>query len=243
MKINDLKSELKNGVLRKTKYKLELYVPGEDSRSLQILCQGVSFPQRVITPVKLFHKGRPFLVRSEMEFGGSVRVRFLENSNMDVRRMMDFWMKNVDDSNITPSEDQSGIQQLSTAVTKEINSAVNLVNNIKSMKKLKDSQSQMLDFLTNSQDANGFPNYQTNMRLWQLDHNGKEVYGYEYQNAFIQGIHEGDFQQGAINEIQSIAVDIAYSEAIPLQSRTSGTVGKIVGTEITDTFQRTKKLF
>jgi hypothetical protein len=79
MKIKDLKKELKGNVLRRNKYLLELYVPGEESRPLQILCQSVNLPVRSIDVVTIHHKGRPFLMRGETNFGNNISLTFLEN--------------------------------------------------------------------------------------------------------------------------------------------------------------------
>lgn len=243
MKIKDLKQQFKDGVLTKSKYMIELYVPGEDSRDLQILCQAQTMPERTIETVQLYHKGRPFIVRGETKFGTSINLTFLEDSFMDVRRMMDFWLKQVDDPELYQKpEEAKGEKTLSGMLNKakkEINSQVSLVNDIKNVQK---DFGQAFDFLSNSPSQNQFPPYQTTMRIWQLNGRGSKVYGYELQNAFIAGVQSTDFGSDS-KEMQTITITIQYSEVLPLQNKTLSDVGKVLGSDTVETFQRVKKLF
>lgn len=237
MSINKLRKELKGNVLRKSKFLLELYVPGEDSVQLPILQQSVSLPQRTISSVKVWHKGRPFNLRGETQFGDNVTITFLETQAADIRRMMDLWMKAIDDSgSVFESQEKPGIQGQIQKASKEVNSQISQVNNIKSMKK---DLNQLIDFASNSKTLNQFPQYQVHTRIWQLDGSGNKVYGYELQNSFLTGISDGDFQQSE-NSAQTVSITLTYSEVIHLQGKVLSTVGKLFGDDVSDTIQRVK---
>lgn len=133
MSVRELRQRMNGGAPRVSKYRLELYIPGEDTRHLSILCQTATFPTRSITPVQLFHKGRPFLLRGEMDFGNSVDLTFLEDQNSSVRRVFDYWLKLVDDPNLNSTE-LGEFQTFVNDVAREVNSVVSLVNTVKSIK-------------------------------------------------------------------------------------------------------------
>lgn len=239
--ISNLRKELRRGVLKKNKFKIEIYVPGEDSRSLDLLCQEVDFPQKNISPSKLFRKGRPVFLRGETEFGNSQQLTFLEDSEQSIRRIFEFWYKQVDnpesvgDGNI----DTGVVGGLLNAAGQNINSQISVVNNVKNIVASRDL-GQAYDFLTGN---SGQPQYMTNVRIWQLDGSGDEVYGYELQNQFVSQIGEGKFSQGQSSEAQMTSVTLTFSESIPLQKKPLSNLSKITGTETTDTLSRIKNLF
>lgn len=227
MSIKALKKEAKKGVLKKSKYRLELFVPGQDSSSLSVMCQSVSFPARNITPVKIHHKGRPLLLRSETEFGDSIDVTFLDNGRSEIRRIMDFWLNEVDNPNLNstiPASDDpmSGIN----SIKDEIKAGIGLFNDIKNAVK---NPRQIFDLIGQT-DQFKFPQYQTAVRIWQLDGQERPVYGYELQNAFIQGIAASEFS-ASDNELQNITITLAYSEVQPLKSSVVSTIDKVLGTD------------
>lgn len=222
---SDLKKALRvdrGQPLRKSKYRLDLYIPGEDTRMLRILCQSVKFPNRSMTPVKVFHKGRPYLMRSETEFGDSIDISFLEDSQSDIRRMLDQWFLSVDDPSIIggfglPYED------VFSGVANAVKSVRGVFNDVRSAIGNRDAN-QILS-MAGMGNQNAFPGYQLNARIWQLDGQGNQIYGYELQNQFIQGISETDFSQNS-TDVQEVTMTLQYQESVPLSSETLGILAK-----------------
>lgn len=244
MSIKRLKKELKGSVLKKNRFLIELYVPGEDSSGLQVLCQDVAMPQRTIDTTTIHHKGRPFTLRGETNFGGSISLVFLENQTSDIRRMMDFWLVRVDNPELhkigQEEKEAGGLAGLVQRGTKEISQQVSQVKDIKSIYK---DFNQIMDFQSNSSAINQYPEYQTNVRIWQLNGSDKKVYGYELQNQFITGVQDGDFSQTSKNETQLVTISLSYSEITPLQGSQLSTVGRILGQDAQGAIQRTSSLF
>lgn len=253
MSINALKKEFNKGYLRKTKFLLELYVPDEDSRSLQVLCQKVSTPQRSIQAVKLFHKGRPFFIRGETEFGGSVELSFLENSFGDVRRIFENWLTQVDNPELAgkvKKKKKTSLKQSLKNEAKELkNVAKNVkgqVNNLKNIKSIGDGKNQLstlLDFGGSMGSNSGVPEYQTNVRIWQLNHKNDFVYGYELQGQFITGISSSTFDATGKSEQQTIDVTLAFSEVLPVDSPTEGLLSRVIGADMQKTITNVKRDF
>lgn len=236
LRLRDLKKELRKGLVKKSNYLIELYVPGEDSRPLPIMCQSVGLPQRTNSVVKVWHKGRYVTLRGETEFGDSVTLSFQENSQNNIRRIFDFWFKKIDDPDLHQMKQTDGLSGLVSQAQTEIKAQTGLIKDVKNMVNQGDLN-QLIDFL--SQD---YPRYQTNVRIWQLDSQGNKIYGYELQNCFLSSLTDGDFSQNQ-NELQTFNAVLTYSEINPLQSGGLSVLSKLGGDELGDTIQSVKTTF
>ena len=100
LSITSLKKHLGPGLgLRKNKFILEMPVPGMEGEMMSILCQSAGLPERNISTVDLWHKGRKYQVRGETDFIGEYEISIVDDSNMKLRNMFDQWLKVIDDTN------------------------------------------------------------------------------------------------------------------------------------------------
>lgn len=97
--ISELKKHLGPGFgLRKNRYMLELPVPGVPGETLNILCQSAGLPERRINTTELWHKGRRYTVRGETDFISEYEISIVDDSNMEIRKMFDDWLKMIDNT-------------------------------------------------------------------------------------------------------------------------------------------------
>lgn len=119
--IRDLKAKLGEGMgLRTNKYILELDPPRNlndnifrdrehniagtnninkfiDGRTLNILCNSISFPKRGIGVVSMFRFGRKYNLRSESNFDGTFSLRFVDDSSFSLYKFFHAWINSIDD--------------------------------------------------------------------------------------------------------------------------------------------------
>jgi hypothetical protein len=220
--ISDLKKHLGPGLgLRKNKYLLEIPVPGIEGAKINVLCQSAGLPERNISTTTIFHKGRKYNIRAETDYIGTYEVSIKEDSNMNVRKLFDKWIKVVDDSKpggtrggFSGASYEEGIGEV-LDVAKSDGNAANQIKN-----SLENPSDAIGGFFLGALDVGGattFAKYQTDINVWQLNSNNLKIYGYKLQNAFPSSIGIvtlGDSEENALSEF---SVNFTFSEFIPLK--------------------------
>ena len=270
--ISNLKKHLGPGLgLRKNRYLLELPVPTVEGETINILCQSAGLPERSVRTTDMWHKGRRYQVRGEMDFGGEYEVSIIDDSEMRIRKMFDSWMKSIDNTRpdknssllassfemdggsklggLTDKLGISGIVKGVNAVMSEVNEAVKLGNQIKNTLK---NPRQLIDFaigiFDNNQNLSG-PGYQVDVNIWQMnrqdsggDHDSAKVYGYKLQNAFPKSIGIVTLDDESANSMSEFSVTLGFSEFIPIYGGNEDIGRAIFGDLNVDTFNGLKKL-
>ena len=211
----DLKAELNTGIgARTNKYVLELEVPISGSpsiKSLNILCQSVSFPQRSMTSASVWRFGRKYNLRGETNFGDTCTIEFVDDSLLSVRRSLDRWFIDIDDSKLQ-DEGLTGLYRAPLEKLKGVGLSGREMN-------------AKMDWAGSSRSYNtGFskeyntstPGYQTDIRVFQLDQVGNKISGYLMQNAFISEISQIEYRDDKENELTKFTAGITFSEFLPL---------------------------
>lgn len=216
--INDLKNKL-NGGLRKNKYMIELPWSGVDSEKFNILCTSASFPQRTIQTTTISRHGRRYNIKAETDYGAEYEVTILDDNNLYFRRFFDNWMQKIDDSGANAggffgidSEDSSFRQILDTV--DDVTDVLDTVSTIAS-----DPSSfwnKVTSGLTDGTSSYALASYQTEINIWQLDHNGNKVYGYKLQNAFPSALGIVTYDDSEQNSLVTYNVTFTYSEFMPI---------------------------
>jgi hypothetical protein len=245
--ISDLKKHLGPGLgLRKNKYLIEIPIPGIEGRTLNILCQSAGLPERNITTQTIFKYGRKYTVRGETDYIGNYEVSILDDSNMNVRKVFDKWLKKVDDSKpqnmgILGGSYETGVGD----VLDTIKSGVQLANTIKNAV---ENPSSSIDFFLGFIDtgnAVSAASYQTDINIWQLSSDSQKVYGYKLQNAFPSQVGIVTLEDGEENTLSQFSVSFAFSEFITLENRnpTSRLVDALIGDTSVDILNGIESLF
>lgn len=242
--INDLKKHLGPGMgLRKNRYLIEIPVPSVSGEVLNVLCQSAGLPERDITTVDVWHKGRRYTMRGETDFRGEFEVSIVDDSEMRIRKLFDEWMRQID--NTRPDKNASllgaSFEAISPDLLNEVQAGVSLANNIKNTltnpQRIADYAIGVLD----PNSAGAAELYQTDINIWQMDRPGtddsvdsQKVYGYKLQNAFpkqIGIVTLGDDETDALSEF---SVTFAFSEFIPLQGIKKDLIKSVVGAQAFD---------
>lgn len=115
--INDIKAQYKKGGLFPHKYEV-LITPPENlfdtdfSKKLRILAKSASIPKKEIKTTSINLKGRPVVLRSQLDFGESASISVYEDSEMNVRKTLDKWIDlcdSLEDENIKENYYQGSI--------------------------------------------------------------------------------------------------------------------------------------
>jgi len=220
--INELKKQLGTGLgLRNNKYLLEIPVPGIDASKLNVLVKSAGLPERAIATTDIFHKGRKYTIRAETDYKGTYEVTIIDDSDMNIRKKFDEWMKDIDDSvppnngNFLGTSYESGINKAIDA----IHSGINIANKLKST--LNDPLNALSNFAVGAIDpslASASAKYQTDINIWQLSNTGSKVYGYKLQNAFPTSLGAVTLDDSSSNELTEFTVTFSFSEFVPLES-------------------------
>lgn len=214
--ISDLKKQLGPGLgLRKSKYLLEIPVPGQNGKKLNVLCRSTSFPERNIGTVDVYNKGRKYKVRAETIFPGTYTISIVDDSKMALRELFDGWLSLVDQ---TKPRNNGVLGQLfpeAKGVMETVSGIIKVANTLKTSFETDGGMSFLLNAFTPSSRA---PIYQTDINIWQLDQTGKKVYGYKLQNAFPVGLGVVELDDSDETTLSEFSVDFAYSEHTPLKS-------------------------
>jgi len=218
--VQDLSKYLGPGLgLRKSKYLLEIPMPGIEGAKINVLARSAGFPERNITTSSLYHKGRKYNVRGETDYGSTYEVSIVDDSNMDIRRKFDEWLRIVDDSKPQNAGLFSGASyEASTGAALDmLKSGLGVANQIK--RTLKNPVQDLGNFFMGSVDpalASPTAKYQTDINVWQLAGNGQTVYGYKLQNVFPSQIGIVTLDDGNINTLSEFNITFTFSEFIPL---------------------------
>ena len=216
--ITDLKKHLGPGLgLRKNKYLLEIPVPGIEGAKINVLCRSAGLPERSIKTAQMFHKGRVYNVRGETDYGNMYEVSMLDDSEMNIRKTIDKWMKKIDNSKNVGglASYESGLSDILNVVKSGIGLA-NQINNI-----IENPKEMIGGFFLGAVDpsqGSAQAKYQTDINVWQLTSGGQKVYGYKLQNAFPQQLGVVTLDDGDENTLSEFSVTFAFSEFVPLEN-------------------------
>ena len=247
--ISDLKKQLGPGLgLRKNRYLLEIPVPGIEGAKINVLCRSAGLPERNISTTTLYHKGRRYNVRGETDYVGTYEVSIVDDSNMNIRRTFDKWLKKVD--NTKPQNNGifsgSSYEEGVGAVLDAVKSGVEIANQVKnSIENPNDAIGGFFFGSIDSGQATSIAKYQTDINVWQLTASGEKVYGYKLQNAFPQSIGIVTLDDGDENTLSEFSVIFAFSEFIPLQGISTGEsiVGTLAGDDLGEVYDGVESLF
>jgi len=219
--IESLKKHLGPGLgLRKNKYLLEIPVPGIEGEKINVLCRSAGLPERNISGTDVYFKGRKYRIRGETDYIGTYEVSILDDSQMNIRKTFDKWLKNVDDSKdknngiFSGGSYESGVG----AVLSNIKSGIAVANQVKNF--LDDPGGAIGEFFLGSIDAGQntpIAKYQTDINVWQLSGDNKKIYGYKLQNAFPSSIGIVTLDDGDANTLSEFSVVFSFSEFLPLE--------------------------
>ena len=187
--IQDLKKNLGDSLgARKNKYLIEIPFPDTSGfgRIVNILCMSTALPERNNSSTSIYMTGRKYNLRGETEYPGTYDISMTDTSDMKLRKDFDAWLNSVDNTNILSSEYVSGEGQPLIKTLSDFS-----INNIEN-------------------------NYQTDIKIWQLDTNGYPQYGYLLQNAFPTSLGAVELADDAADSLLDFSVTITYSEMIPL---------------------------
>lgn len=187
--------------VRKNRYLIEVSNPLVDDEKLNILCRSASFPERNISTTDVWHKGRRYTVRGEVDYGGEFEIVVVDDSNMSLRKLFDNWLKIIDDSN--PG---SVGNLLSGYISGQASSVINRAKKV-------------LGVFGASSAL-----YQTDINVWQMARPGvqegvdkQKVYGYKLENAFPKAVSSISLEDSEENTLSEFSVTFAFSEFTPLQ--------------------------
>lgn len=226
--IKDLKKELGPGLgLRKSKYLLEIPVPGSSGKKLNVLCRSTSLPERTISTTPVFHLGRKYNMRAETTFAGLYSISVVDDSDMSLRELFDNWLSLVDQ---TKPKGDGILGKLGEGVGDLLETVDGLIKAANTLKTSFETDGGA-SFLLNAFDGNsGQPIYQTDINIWQLSNTGEKVYGYKLQNAFPTTIGTVELDDSDENTLSEFSIDFTYSEFIPIKNDNSSLINGALGT-------------
>ena len=212
--ISDLKKAMGPGLgLRKSKYLIEIPIPGADGRTLNMLIRSAGLPERNINTVSTYYKGRKYNMRAETDYPGTFEISIVDDSTMSIRKVFDKWMNQVDNS----KPKNSGI--LGSSFEKIFDEVVAIGSAVTEIKNaINNPVGFFLGFLDPGNPKSPVP-YQTDINIWQLSQNKERVYGYKLQNAFPSQVGIVTLDDGEENTMSEFSVTLTYSEFIPLEDK------------------------
>lgn len=95
--IADIKKQYYNGALYTSRYKLIITPPlivntNNITEKLTVLAKTASLPEHKIGSEEIKLKGRPVLMKKQLEFGSTYSVSVYEESSMKIRKILDRWV-------------------------------------------------------------------------------------------------------------------------------------------------------
>lgn len=244
--IRELKQNLGPGLgLRKNRYMIEIPVPGIDGKTLNILCQSAGLPERDITVTTVWHQGRQYNVRGETNYKGEYEINIVDDSDMQIRKLFDTWLKQVDNSK--PKVEGILGNALKDAgmggLVGNIKSAVKIANDVKNLVK---NPKQIMNWFINTlsgTNSGSMPRYQTDINIWQLGPGNEKVYGYTLQNAFPKNIGIVTLEDSNENMLSQFSVMFAFSEFEPITGIKSNLKTTLLGEDVVETIGGVEALF
>lgn len=111
--LKDLKNQFITSPLQTNKYRLIITPPAKFnelllSYKLAVLSKSFAMPKREVKTKKISFHGRPVYVRSQLEFQESLTVSVYDDSNMNLRKILERWLSSVDDINNSEKEYKGG---------------------------------------------------------------------------------------------------------------------------------------
>jgi hypothetical protein len=224
--ITDLKKHLGPGLgLRKNKYLLELPIPGIAGGAMtNILCRSTGLPERNMATGEVWHKGRNYKVRGETDFIGTFEISVVDDSNMELRRMFDRWMRLVDNSKpvntgILGGSYEQGIGDALSAIRSGVGVFNDITQAINDGERAVDYAIGLVDEGLAFADAK----YQKDINVWQLGGKGTaddadKIYGYKLQNAFPSSVGIVTLEDGEENTLSEFSITFTFSEFEPLEA-------------------------
>lgn len=249
--INELKKHLGPGLgLRKNRYMIEIPVPTVNGETINMLCQSAGLPERNISTVDLFHKGRRYTIRGEMDFIGEYEVSIIDDDQMRIRKLFDTWMKQID--NTRPDKNSSllgaSFEDISPGLLDEATAGLRLANQVKNTI---ENPRQAIDFTIGVMDKNAQLStaiYQTDINIWQMDRpsssspDKQKIYGYKLQNAFPKSVGIVTLEDEEENTLSQFSVTFAFSEFIPLYGSKEDIARGVFGDQVGDIASGTESL-
>lgn len=239
--ITDLKKQLGPGLgLRKNKYLLEIPIPGIEGAKINVLARSAGLPERTIKTTQMFHKGRVYNVRGETDYGNTYEVSILDDSAMNIRKKLDTWMKQIDNS-----KKPGGLSSYETGlsdVLSVIKSGIQLGNQIKNI--IENPKEMIGGFFLGAIDPGqgaSVAKYQTDINVWQLTSGGQKVYGYKLQNAFPQQVGIVTLDDGDQDTLSEFSITFAFSEFLPLS--TNSILQQALGDDVNEILDGVESLF
>lgn len=242
--IRDLKKHLGPGLgLRKNRYLIEIPVPGIEGKTLNILCRSAGLPERNISTVSVWHMGRKFNIRGETDFIGEYEISILDDSDMQIRKLFDTWLKQIDDSK--PKNQGilgASFEQGAKGFLSNVKSAVKIANDVKNLVK---NPRQIMNWFvgTLNGDNGSAPVYQTDINIWQLGASDNKIYGYKLQNAFPKSVGIVTLEDDNENTLSEFSVVFSFSEFEPLEGLKSSLTSALLGDDIIDIKHGVEALF
>jgi len=250
--ISELKKHLGPGLgLRKNKYLIEIPIPGVQGQSMNILCRSAGLPERDVSIVSTFHKGRKYNMRGEINFPGTYEISILDDSSMQIRKAFDAWLKKVDNTKpvsagVVGSSFENTIADVTGIdnILGEVKEGITAVNNIKTSLETDVGLGFFMGFL-DSGNANSGAQYQTDVNIWQLSADNKKVYGYKLQNCFPSSLGIVTLDDGDENTLSEFNITFTYSEFVPLENKgiTETITGGLLGDDMNDIIDGVENLF
>lgn len=243
--IRDLKHHLGSGLgLRKNRFMIELPVPNVNGQTLNILCKNASFPERTIMSQVIWHKGREYGVRGETNYGSEFELTFLDNDKMDIRRLFDTWLTQVDNTN-PPSTGILGasFENVAPGLLNTLSEGVEAINMVKNVI---ENPRQLLDFAIGQLDpSRNFSTaaYQTDVNIWQVDNTNNPIYGYKLQNAFPKKLGPVAYAHDEENTLTEFTVTFTFSEFVVIHKTSEDITRLVFGDQATDLIRNTQNLF
>jgi len=239
--ISELKKNLGPGLgLRKSKFLLEIPVPGSTGKKLNILCRATSFPQRVIDTVTAYHLGRKYNMRAETNFSGTYDISFVDDSKMSLRQIFDNWLSLVDQ---TKPQESNLLSRVGSGVSDLVSTVDGLISAANTLKTSFENDKGMSFAINVLENNSAYPLYQTDINIWQLGNRGEKVYGYKLQNAFPSELGTVELDASDTSSLSEFSVTFTYSEFIPIKNNDSGLIESIIGTRGEDIVKGSENLF
>lgn len=242
--IRSLKKHLGPGLgLRKNRYLIEIPIPGIEGQTLNMLCRSAGLPERNINTTTVWHKGRRYTVRGETDFIGEYEISLVDDSDMQIRKMFDTWLKQVD--NTKPKNQGilgASFEQGAKGFLNEVKSAVKIANDVKNLVK---NPKQIIGWFVGALNGeNGtMPQYQTDINIWQLGPTDNKIYGYKLQNAFPKSIGIVTLEDDNPDTLSEFSVVFGFSEFEPITGIKESLTNALLGDDIVDIKHGVEALF
>lgn len=161
--------------------------------------------------------GRKYNLRGETNFGDTWTLVFEDDSSLELRKKFDHWFRDIDDSRLQFTG-LNVYQNLGNPLARLHTLATDLYEREETSRfNIGGILNGAATSLLRPEYAPSAPNYQTDIRVYQLDQTGNKVMGYVMQNAFVSDIGSVEYADDKQNELVSFPVTFTYSEFLPLK--------------------------